>query len=243
MITFLTSNPFIEGTESLNPQNRFVEELLFNVKRNHVHAVFVCSDPDQHDFTDASAGSMRKGMEEAGIQFDSYNVLDGRTVGWARTYVDTSEVVILSGGHVPTQHRFFERIHLRELLQHFRGVVIGISAGSMNMAESVFSHPELPGETRNPHYRCEFPGLGLSMRNILPHWQNLQHMVLDGKRMLEDIIIPTTDEHAFYCLPDGSYIFSDGGKEELRGEAYLASNRIVRPICYTGSVLRLQVNY
>lgn len=242
MVTFLTSNPFIIGTESMNPQNRFVEELLFNIKRNNVHALFICSDPDTHEFTDASANSMRKGMEEIGIHFDAFNVLDGRNPEWTKQFIDTSEVVILCGGHVPTQNKFFQKIHLREHLKHFRGVVIGISAGSMNMADSVFSHPELPGETTDPYYKCQFPGLGLSTRNILPHWQNLSKVILDGKRMVEDIVLPTSYENVFFALPDGSYIYSNGAREELRGEGYLISNGNVRLVCSTGSTLLLQLN-
>ncbi|MDO4215120.1 MAG: Type 1 glutamine amidotransferase-like domain-containing protein [Bacteroidales bacterium] len=243
MITFVTSNPFTIGTESMNPQNRFVEELLFNIKKNNVRALFVCSDPNTHEFTDACAASMRKGLEEIGIQFDAFNVLDGRNPDWTRQFIDNSEVIILAGGHVPTQNKFFKQIHLRENLKHFRGVVIGISAGSMNMADSVFSHPELPGETLDPTYELQFPGLGLTTRNILPHWQNLQYVVLDGKRMLEDIVFPTCLEHVFFALPDGSYIYSNGEREELRGEAYLISNNQCRLVCSTGDVLILQTNF
>lgn len=242
MVTFVTSNPFIPGTESMNPQNRFVEELLFNIKRNNVHALFICSDPDNPEFTDAAAGSMRKGLEEIGIHFAAYNVLDNRNPNWTKNFIDSSEVIILCGGHVPTQHAFFKKIHLREHLQHFRGVVIGISAGSMNMAENVYSTPEMPGEALDPNYQCEFLGLGLTTRNIIPHWQELHNSMLDGKRLLEDIILPPSYEHAFFALPDGSYIYSNGAREELRGEAYLISNGNVRLVCSMGATLLLQVN-
>lgn len=242
MVTFVTSNPFTIGTESMNPENRFVEELLFNIKRNDVHALFICSDPDSHEFTDAAAGSMRKGLEEIGIRFAAYNVLDGRNSDWTKNLVDNSEVIVLCGGHVPTQDKFFKKIHLREHLKHFRGVVIGISAGSMNMAENVYSTPEMPGEAVDPNYIYEFLGLGLTTRNIIPHWQELQNVMLDGKRMLEDIILPPSYEHAFFALPDGSYIYSNGAREELRGEAYLISNGNVRLVCSTGATLLLQLN-
>lgn len=242
MVTFVTSNPFTIGTESMNPQNRFVEELLFNIKRNNVHALFICSNPDSYEFTDAAANSMRKGLEEIGINFAAYNVLDGRNPDWTKPFIDSSEVIILCGGHVPTQDKFFKKIHLREHLKNFKGVVIGISAGSMNMAEQVYSTPEMPGETEDPEYCYEFQGLGLTTRNIIPHWQELQYYTLDGKQMLEDIILPPSYQYAFYALPDGSYIYSNGAKEELRGEAYLISNGNVRLVCSEGSTLLLQVN-
>ena len=38
---------------------------------------------------------------------------------------------------VPTQNAFFHKIRLPELLRDYGGVVLGISAGSMNMAATV----------------------------------------------------------------------------------------------------------
>jgi len=45
------------------------------------------------------------------------------------------DVVILAGGHAPTQNAFFHKIKLKELLKIFDGIVIGISAGTMNCAD------------------------------------------------------------------------------------------------------------
>lgn len=242
MITFLTSNPFIEGTESLNPKNRLVDELLFNIKRNNVRGLFICATPDNPDFTDGCRDSIHKALSEIGLKFSCFHVLDGRNPEKTQELTSYSDVIVLGGGHVPTQNRFFQKIHLRERLQNFKGVILGISAGSMNMAENVFVHPELPGETTDPHFTGEFQGLGFSTRNILPHWQKLPYEILDGKHMLQDIILPTTSDHVFYGLPDGSYIFSNGKREELRGESYLISNHHVRLICPDDATLVLQVN-
>lgn len=53
------------------------------------------------------------------------------------------DVIILSGGHVSTQNAFFEKIQLKEHIKDFDGILIGISAGSMNSAEIVYAQPEL----------------------------------------------------------------------------------------------------
>jgi dipeptidase E len=242
MIAFLTSNPFIEGTESLNPKNRLVDELLFNIKKRNARGLFITAAPDEHDFSVACRDSIYKGLKEIGLEFSCFHLLDGQNAEKTQELTSNSDFIVLGGGHVPTQNKFFQKIHLRKRLQNFKGVLLGISAGSMNMAENVFVHPELPGETLDPHFKGEFQGLGFSSRNILPHWHKLPYDILDGKRMLQDIILPTTSDHVFYGLPDGSYIFSNGEREEIRGESYLISNYQIRLLCPDGATLVLQVN-
>ena len=40
------------------------------------------------------------------------------------------------------QHEFFIEINLKELLKNYQGLVIGQSAGALNMADKVFNSPE-----------------------------------------------------------------------------------------------------
>ncbi|MBO6270683.1 MAG: dipeptidase E, partial [Clostridium sp.] len=44
--------------------------------------------------------------------------------------------------------------------------------------------------------------------------------ILDGKRLFEDITYPDSLGREFYVLPDGSYIYSRDGEEEILGEAW-----------------------
>ena len=48
-----------------------------------------------------------------------------------------TDLIILAGGHVPTQNRYFQEINLKSLLKNYQGVILGISAGTMNSAETV----------------------------------------------------------------------------------------------------------
>jgi dipeptidase E len=121
--------------------------------------------------------------------------------------------MILSGGHVPTQNRFFEKIRLRDLLKSCEGVVLGISAGSMNSADEVYAQPEEEGEAVDPAYRRFLPGLGLTKTNLLPHYQENKDDVLDGRRIYADIACPDSMGRTFYAIPDGSYLLIDAGKE------------------------------
>lgn len=130
------------------------------------------------------------------------------------------DVIFLGGGHVPTQNAFFHRIGLREKLAHFDGIIIGISAGSMNAADEVYAQPEMPGEAADPSYRRFLRGLGLTDINILPHYQIVRDNMLDGRRLFEDITIPDCEGRRALILPDGSFLMIKDGEEQVFGEGY-----------------------
>ena len=136
MICFLTSRTDLKDTGDVNPANGFIEELLRRVP-NPCRALFISSDPDAYALMEHFAAYVRAGFERSGLAFQSYCVLDGRNAAQAAELIGDSQLLILSGGHVPTQNRFFQLLGLGDLLRDFDGVVIGISAGSMNSAEVV----------------------------------------------------------------------------------------------------------
>ena len=233
MICFLTGRTDIPDTGELNPANGFIEELRrrFPV---HCRALNVCSDPDGWERTDHFAALTRQSFENEGFRFESFTVLDGRNAARAAELVRGSDVIILAGGHVPTQNRFFHSIGLRELIKGFEGLVIGISAGSMNSADTVYAQPEHEGEAADPAYRRFLTGLGLTKKMLLPHYQDMKDEVLDGLRLYEDITLPDSRGRAFYAIPDGSWLLIERGREELHGEAYLIKDGAVSRISSEG---------
>lgn len=238
MTCFLTSSPCVAGASRLNPANGFVAELRAALPPR-IHALFVCSDPDGHERTDRFAADIRESFEAAGFAFARFDILDGRTEDRAAELVSGADFIILAGGHVPTQNQFFARVGLRELLQNWDGVVMGISAGTMNSAGTVYAQPELEGEATSPDYRRFLSGLGLTATMVLPHYQMVKDDVLDGLRVFEDITYPDSVGRSFYALVDGSYLFLHDGVEELRGEAYLIRDGNLQQISAVGERLSL----
>lgn len=221
MTLFLTSSPCIGRGEGavLNPANGFVERLRQALPRE-IRCLFICSDPDAGELSDRIARDMEAMFRQAEMPFGERTVLDGRNADEAAKWVARSNFLILAGGHVPTQNAFFRRIGLAALLRGWDGVILGISAGSMNSAAEVYAHPELDGEAVDPDYRRFLPGLGLTRRNILPHYNQWQGDSLDGLRLLEDIAVPDSSGRQFLILVDGSYLYAENGREEVLGEAY-----------------------
>lgn len=238
MKCFLTSSPFLPDRSSINPANGFADRIRASVS-SPCKALFICSDPDSHEQMDGFAQAVRGNLEALGLQFSQYAVLDGRNEDKAGELVGGAELIILAGGHVPTQNRFFVKVVLREWMRSFDGVLVGISAGTMNSAEVVYAQPELEGEATDPNYQRFLPGLGLTKKMILPHYQMLKDEVLDGLRVMEDIAYPDSQGRRFYLLVDGSYLYIEDGREEVFGEAYLLADGKLSQISKLGESVLL----
>ena len=220
MIVFLTSSPCVINAPRaiLSNANGFVDNLR-SCLPPRPRALFVCSDRDSYGLTDDFGRDFDAAFREAGLEFSDYRVLDGRTAAMAQQLIWRSDLIILMGGHVPTQNRFFQEIGLKELIRNFQGTVLGISAGPMNAADRVYAQPEAPGES-SPEFRRFLPGLGLTKLNILPHYQQAKHYTLDGMRLYEDVTFRDSKGECFYSLLDGTYLLIEDGMTILYGEAY-----------------------
>lgn len=240
MILFLTSSPclFNHSPATLNPVNGYVDRLR-SALPERPRTLFICADPDSHGRTDGFARDFDGAFADAGLPFSEYAVLDGRNSEDAAELIAWSEFIILSGGHVPTQNAFFREIGLRELMADYPGVVMGISAGSMNCADTVYAQPEEPGESIDPDYEKFLPGLALTDLNILPHYQQVKDNILDGKRLFEDITYGDSHGHAFIAMVDGTYIYQHAGKAVLCGEAYRIADGAIQQICAKEQTLEL----
>lgn len=241
MTVFITSSPFIDGADRaiLSNENEFVDRIRAVLPSNP-RAVFVCSDPEDHSGTCEFAAITTAAFAEVGIHFSGYQVLDGTNAAHAYGMISHSDFVVLSGGHVPTQNAFFRKIRLRHILHKFQGVVMGISAGSMNSADVVYVQPEEEGESV-PEFKRFAPGLGLTAVNILPHYQKVKDNILDGMRLFEDITYVDSIGHEFFALPDNSYFYQDEDGLLLCGKGYRLRNGIMEQLTDNGDVLDMAV--
>ena len=236
MTLFLTGSPTRFGEPYFTEDNGFraeVKAALAEVTggRRKPRVLLVSAAPDDEGFTE----SVKKGMSEcihaSGIGTGKIVMLDRRNAHQAKELVKQADWIILCGGHVPTQNRFLHEIGLKGLMEGFDGVVMGCSAGSMNCADEVYSHPELPGEARDPQYRRWLRGLGLTDINLVPHFEQVRYAQVDGLRLFEDIAFPDSWGHRFYTFRDGGYVIQKTGHPaELRGEAYEITRGAMRRV-------------
>lgn len=235
MILFLTSSPTgpLDGSrkvDGLDKMNRFPENLQKYWKED-ARCLMISAFPDNDAANDEMQQFFGNTFKKCGFSVAAFDLWDGRTTDYSEETLKSYDVIILGGGHVPTQNAFFHRISLREKMQGFDGVVIGISAGTMNSADVVYAQPEECGEAVDPNYVKFLQGIGLTKTNILPHYQMVKDYYLDGMRLFEDITYGDSWGQKFLALVDGSYLFSENGKETVYGEAYVISDGKIEKIC------------
>ena len=152
MKLFMTSSPMgayrstkAPSFKGLNPANGMVEELK-SYWREDSRCLLISAFPDEFDLNDGMRGDFERIFRETGLSVKCMDLCDrrgGRAVIYQLSHYD---MVILGGGHVPTEKAFFDEIGLREALQGWDGIVMGISAGSMNCADVVYAQPETSGD-------------------------------------------------------------------------------------------------
>ena len=240
MIAFLTSSPCVYGAPRaiLNPENQFIDN-LFSCLPPNPRCLFICSDPDSYYLTDKFAHEMAGAFNEAGMTFSDFQVLDRRTQKDAQLLIWKSDFIILAGGHVPTQNKYFQEIGLKELLGNYQGVLMGISAGTMNAAVRVYAQPEESGESV-PEFQRFLPGLGITTINVLPHYQQVKDYLLDGKRLYEDVTFADSMGECFYIFVDGTYLLIEDGQTFLYGAAYRLSDGNMEQISESGDIVLIE---
>lgn len=240
MTIFLTSIIGPQGTDrkikGIYTKNRFLENLHARWKEN-ARILIMTADPASSR-NDGWRETIQSCFADGGVSFAQIDICDDRDLGRAEQ-IREYDVLVLAGGHVQTQNDFFRRIGLVEKMAGFDGMVIGISAGSMNSASLVYTHVERKGETRIPRAERFIPGLGLTERMVLPHFQQLQKDRLDCLRVIRDVAYPDSVGREFLCLDDGSYILIEDGRETLYGKAYRLKDRRLRRICRDGESILL----
>lgn len=146
----------------------------------------------------------------------------------AKEYIKNADLVFLCGGDTFKQHLLFEKINLKLILSTYTGIVMGQSAGAINMAEHCFNSPE-ELEKSEPIF---FEGLGLTNINIEPHFIYDSSKFNEKERYQRNAIIKESFNRPIYGQCNGSHIFIDeDNTATIYGETYLIKNGCIEKIC------------
>ena len=206
--------------------------------KEHSNVLIISGSPVFYGKNDEVVSCLKESFPMSGLSISDFLMCDARNKEIINR-LPQMDVLILAGGHVPSQNAFMRELQLKEKLVNGDGLLIAWSAGSMNCAEDVYAGPELPGEAIDPDYKRWIKGLGITKTNIFPHFEQLKDEVLDGMRLIEDITYSDSMGHEIIALNNGSYIVAENGVETLYGEAYSIKDGVQKQICTDGEWIRL----
>lgn len=213
----------VRFSKELDNKNQFIDNLK-NSLNNQNKILFFASDPDGYEKTDTYSKLIFESLNKSGFSFNEYKVVDHRYTGILEEDIKTADLVFLSGGYTPLEMVYYEEIKLRDLLKNYEGVIIGQSAGAINLASIVVYTPEYEEELSK--FKMTYKGLDKTNINIEPHF------TLEPKdTKIREILLDITKEYPLYAICDGSYIHITDNKNILYGEAYYIDKKVIKKIC------------
>lgn len=237
MIKFLTSNLNHYHKENGNKianevdnTNGLVDQIKQYLKATS-SILFISADSKDTEKVIQYSNLLFVALKLSVISFNEYNILYEDTKNKAKELVNKADFIFLSGGDTYIQNCFFNEINLKELLKNFDGIVIGQSAGSINMATNVFNSPEEKEESE-PIY---FEGLGLTELNIEPHFNLDSTNFNEYENYQRDYILKESEKRTIYALCDTSHILIINDEKNIYGESYIIKNGIINKICDIGN--------
>ncbi|WP_455717949.1 Type 1 glutamine amidotransferase-like domain-containing protein [Anaerosporobacter sp.] len=176
------------------------------IKRNKF--AFIASEFEKiHEITDKYFEFFLNMFKEKGIHFEKAYVVDGRmTKEEAKKAVAEADVIWLSGGDTPTEFNYILKYGLDKIIKDHNGVVIGMSAGSINLAETAICTVSCE------HNKQEiYSGLGCVNISVKPHF--------DITKVSAEVL-ELAKKYIIYGLCDDSIIVCTDEKIEFYGEVY-----------------------
>ena len=214
--------------------NKFLENLKKSINQNRKF-VLVASDPNSFEKNDLFLQMDIEALKLSGISFENYLVLDNRSKKNVKEVLKDSDLIFLCGGDTLTQNTFFNEINLKKYLKENDSTIVGISAGSINLASNVYNSPEDAEDLNKPSY---LNGLELTNINIIPHF-NLNDFNDENNKLQNNAILEESCKRTLIALVDGSYIYINDKDCKLYGESYEIKDMTITKICNQESVENL----
>ena len=164
--------------------------------------VFVSAWPADFDRNDDDAAGMHGMFAERGMGFSRFSVIDRRTdPDEAGRMIREASCIFLMGGNATLQMRLIHDKLIYDALHESSAVVLGVSAGSMNMGKTAVDIWES---------LVPYEGLGFADVTMIGHFS---YDDTERLRLMKEISM----ERPICAMEDGSAIFFGNGKADIIG--------------------------
>ncbi|MBR6186897.1 MAG: Type 1 glutamine amidotransferase-like domain-containing protein [Clostridia bacterium] len=134
-------NARLLGLFSGFPTRHFTDEIAQALRKNlpkRESLVFISALPEEYAQNDDDGDGMHAMFAERGMGFARHCVIDRRTgAGDAAKLLREADCIFLMGGEATWQMALIRGLKLIPALRESRAVILGVSAGSMNMGRHV----------------------------------------------------------------------------------------------------------
>lgn len=198
--------------------NQFFSEKLARVLREDItdrkSLVMISSNPSNYEEVGATE---RSWLNQASIIFDEYHVINYCVQKEnAHTFIQNASVIFLLGGDTLKQNGFVMEYELSDLIKKSNAVVMGASAGAINMSAKWLC-------SKNFGYKVEissfYDGIGLDNFCVLSHF-DLENNIA----VIQDELSSFSEEMNIYASNKDCAVRVKGNKIDILGNVYLIAH-------------------
>ena len=206
-------NYLFSGVDKESGFNDKQSQYLKKDVKNNSKITFIASLFDDYERSDFHSAKILQCFEKIGINFKAYYVIDNRkTKEDMKDYINNSDVVYLMGGSPFLQMESIKKYDLVDILKNRSGITIGVSAGSMNQANSVIYKDDFMDNKI-----LEYEGIGITDITIYPHLDFANNDYMEE-------LFEVSKYREIVALPNESFIRIEDGKVNYIGDYYVVGN-------------------
>ena len=198
------------------PNRQFTDEIACELKKllhDRESLVFISAWPDRFKQNDEDSEGMHNMFVAEDMSFERFSVIDERTDEKnAQKEIENASCLFLMGGNATAQMDLIRRKGIFESIKVFQGVILGVSAGSMNMGNPVVDIYESI---------VPYAGLGFCDITVKAHYPLEDEKLRNATRKVS-MEIPVT------LMKDESAIFIEEDNVKLIGEILLMNRGEIR---------------
>lgn len=206
MIKYVQISGFIQNEGFYNTASEVLREAIINTDK----CVFITSRPDEYKANDERMQSISSWFKAINIDFKQVSVIDERASKQGiKNELMNASCIYLMGGDTKRQMAFINQYEIDHILRKYEGIIVGISAGAINMAR-----------------------LGLVETHVVPHYGNY------NEESLKTQIMPLTYDKVLYGLNDNGVISHSANEVLYYGDIFELKDGAARQISGGGNTER-----
>ncbi|MFC4713563.1 Type 1 glutamine amidotransferase-like domain-containing protein [Planococcus dechangensis] len=201
--------------------NYFPEKLIRALQEDITERkslVMISSNPSLDDVDGAAE---RSWLEQAGIRFDDYHLINYRVQrGDADTLIQTASVIFLLGGDTIKQNRFLKDYELLEPIKKSTALILGASAGAINMSAKWLCSKNFGHHVDTSSV---YDGIALNNFSVLSHFDLENNMAL-----VQSELSTLSEEMTVYVSNKDCALRVSEDKIDILGDVYVVSRSEIK---------------
>ena len=202
-------NYLFSGLDKVNGFTSKQKELLKKDIKEKSNITFIASSFNNPKRNDIKHKELVKMFNDINIKFNNIYLIDERVnSNKVKELINNSDIIFLMGGDPKSEMDSLIEYDLINVIKNMEGIIIGVSAGTMNQTTNVIYKDEIDNSIL-----VKYKGLGFFDTNIYPH------VDINNKDYLQEIFEVSKYEKIL-CLPENSFIRIENDNINIYGDYY-----------------------